>query len=268
MAMVLPNGLLLKEIDTIDAYQASTGNFLFTLDELTTSSIGNTEETQDATGRGGRLLSRTKRNKGVTISGTNGVVSTGLMELQTGGTFGSDDDVEVEWCDILTVRSGAATTSYKAVGTAGAEITEMYVKNANGVVADELTQGDTAADGVFTYDPATKALAFDSTTVPDGTEVAVYYKRKVAAVYLDNNSDKYSGTATLYVNGLAEDKCSNVYRVQIYFPKVDFNGNFSFDLGDTQTVHSFEASAMAGACGAGDLYYRFIVFGVNEPDAT
>jgi hypothetical protein len=154
-----------------------------------------------------------------------------------------------------------------AVGTAGAEITELYVKNANGVVAAELTQGNATASGVFTYNPATKALAFDTTTVPDGTEIAVYYKRKVEAVFLDNDSDKYSGQAMLYVNGLAEDKCSNVYRVQIYFPKVDFNGNFSFDMGDSQTVHSFEASAMAGACGAGDLYYRFIVFGANEGDA-
>lgn len=266
MAFVLPNGLILKEIDTIDCYQVGTGNFLFTIDELTASSIANSEESQDTTGKGGRLLSRTKKNKSVTVSGTNGVISAGLMELQTGGEFSEDDTAEIEWCDILTVKNSAATTSYMAVGTAGAEIVELYIKGANGLTADQLTQADSVSAGKFTYNPATRALAFNS-DIADGTEIAVYYKRRVAAVVLDNNSDEYSGQATMYVNGLAEDKCSNVYRVQIYFPKVDFNGNFSLDTGDSQTVHSFEASAMAGACGAGSLYYRFIVFGANEADA-
>lgn len=266
MSILLANDLIFKEIDTIDVFEIGTGNFMFSLDELTSSSIAQTQETQDVTGKGGRLLSRTKKNKGVTISGSNGVVSAGLMALQTGGEFVNKDDATIMWNDTLTVKSGAAATTYKAVGTTGAEIVELYIKDANNAVTVQLQQASAVAAGKFTYDPATKALKFH-TDVADGTEIIVYYKRKISAVVLDNDSDVYSGQAMLYVNGLAEDKCANVYRVQFFFPKVDFNGNFSIEMGDSQTAHAFEASAMAGACGAGAKYYTYTIFGANTADA-
>lgn len=266
--MLLTNDLIFTEIDTVDAFDPATGDFLFSLDEMTAATISNSEDTQDVTGKNGRLLSRKKRNKSVTISGTNGIVSNGLLALQTGGEF-TDGTTDVMWIDYLTVNaSHKATTKFKATGTTGAEIKELYIKTSNGALGTELVQDSTAASGKFAYDPSTKELTFH-TDVAEGTEVVVYYVRKVASAYvLKNESDKYSGKATLYVNGLAEDKCSNVYRVQIYFPKADFNGTFSLDLGDNATVHNFEATAMAGACGAGADYYTYTVFGANVADAT
>ena len=278
--MKLANDLIFTNIDTITAFDPTSGNYLFTLDELTSSTIAHTEETQDITGKNGRLLSRTKRNKGVTISGTNGIVSGGLMALQTGGEYTDKEDAEVMWSETLTVETktvsstttSKATTTWKAVGTAGAEIAELYIKTSSNGLGTELTQATTLATGKFTYDPSTKTLSFyvDSETgaeIADGTEIYVCYKRKVAATTLDNDSDVYSGKAMLYVDGLAEDRCSNVYRVQFFFPKVDFTGEFSLEFSDSgQVAHSFEATAMAGACGAGTKYYTYTVFGANTAD--
>ena len=67
---------------------------------------------------------------------------------------------------------------------------------------------------------------------------------------------------------MAEDTCSNVYRVQFYIPKADFSGEFSFDLGDNQTVHAFEAEALAGACGAGGTLWTYTIFGANATDVA
>ena len=274
--MKIANDLIFTNIDTITAFDVTTGKFMFVLDELTSGTIDHNEETQDITGKNGRLLSRSKRNKGVVISGTNGIVSGGMLELQTGGDYTSDNDAEIMWSETLTVTSSAATTTWKAVGTAGAEIVELYIKNSNGTLATELTQDSTLAAGKFTYNPSTKALAFFVNTtatpnvpeLPDGTEIYVCYKRKVAATVLENDSEKYSGKASLFVDGLAEDKCGNMYRVQFYFPKVDFSGDFSLEFGDQQVAHSFEATAMAGACGEGTKYYTYTVFGANTPDYT
>lgn len=259
------NDISITSLEVITAFDIATGNYKFTLDELQNATIAQSEEKTDITGKQGRKLTSLKKNKAVTISGTNGMVSGGLLEMQTGGSFASKV-TEVLWADYLTVSGNAATTSYKAVGTVGNEIEAVYVKNSNGTLGTALVQDAQVAAGKFTYAPATKALAFNEDEIEDGTEIVVYYKRQIQADVLENMSDSYSGKCSLYIDALAEDKCSNVYRVQFYIPKADFNGEFSFEMGDNQTVHSFDAEALAGACGAGAALWTYTIFGVNTAD--
>jgi len=260
------NDITITSLETITAFDIVTGNYKFTLDELQNATVAQSQESTEITGKAGRKLATLKRNKAVTISGTNGLVSGGLLEMQTGGTF-ENKATEVLWTDYLTVTGAAATTAYKAVGTTGAEIEALYVRNADGTLGTALEQGDTVAAGVFTYAPANKALAFH-TDVADGTEIVVYYKRKIQADVLENESDNYSGKCALFIDAMAEDKCSNVYRVQFYIPKADFSGEFSFEMGDNQTVHAFEAEALAGACGAGGALWTYTIFGANAADVA
>ena len=259
------NDITITSLETIDGFDISTGAFLFQLDELQDATIQNSQENTEITGKAGRKLANLKRNKSVTISGNNGMVSGGLLEMQTGGTF-ENKATEVMWTDYLTVQSGAASTSYVAVSdTAGAEIVELFIRNADGTKGESLTQGTTAAAGVFTYNPETKALGFH-TDVTNGTEVVVYYKRKISADVLTNFSDTFYKKCALYIDALAEDKCANVYRIQFYIPKADFSGEFSIELGDNQTVHAFEAESLAGACGVNNFLWTYTIFGANTAD--
>lgn len=260
------NDITITSLETINAFDIATGSYKFTLDELQNASIAQSQDSTEITGKAGRKLATLKRNKAVKISGTNGLVSGGLLEMQTGGAIESKS-TEVLWTDYLTVASNTATTSYKAVGTTGAEIENLYIRNSDGTLGETLEQASSASAGHFTYDPETKALGFH-TDVADGTEVVVYYKRKITANTLDNNSDSFSGKCALYIDALAEDKCANVYRVQFYIPKADFSGEFTLDMGDNQTTHAFEAEALAGACGAGGNLWTFTIFGVNTADYT
>lgn len=258
------NDIMITSIETITAFDVATGAYKFTLDELQNATIANSQETSDITGKQGRLLSQLKRNKSVTISGTNGMVSGGLMEIQTGGTF-ENKATEVLWTDYMTVASNKATGAYTAVGTVGAEIEALYVKNADGTLGGLLEQDAQAAEGKFAYAPGSKEFTFSG--LADGTEVIAYYKRKIQADVLDNDSDSYSGKCALYIDAMAEDKCANVYRIQFYVPKADFSGEFSIELGDNQTVHAFEARSLSGACGAGSKLWSYTVFGANAADA-
>lgn len=260
------NDITITSLEVITAFDIATGNYKFTLDELQNATIAQSQEQTEITGKQGRKLATLKKNKAVTISGTNGLVSGGLMELQTGGTF-SNKTTEVLWTDYLTVNTQAAATTYIATGTTGNEIDAVYVKNADGTLGDTLEQAAAVAKGKFTYDPSSKALAFN-TDITDGTEIVVYYKRKIKADVLENMSDNYSGKCVLYIDALAEDKCSNVYRIQFYIPKADFNGEFSFEIGDNQTVHAFEAEALSGACGTGGALWTYTIFGVGTADVT
>lgn len=265
------NDITITSLETIDAFDVVTGGYLFTLDELQSATIAQSQEKTDITGKQGRKLSSLKKNKSITISGNNGLVSGGLLELQTGGRF-ENKNTEVMWNDYLVVESNQAITSYKAIGTTGNEIESIYVKNTDGTLGQTLEQAAAVATGKFTYDPATKTIAFNSGDIADGTEVVVYYKRKIQASVLNNMSDTYSGKCALYVNAMGEDKCANVYRIQFYIPKADFNGEFSIEMSENQTVHAFEAESLAGAgCGyhnqSGQLF-TYTVFGTNAVDVV
>lgn len=261
------NDITITSLETITAFDCVTGSYKFTLDELQSATIAQTQDAQEVTGKQGRKLTSLKRNKAVTISGNNGMVSGGLLEVQTGGKF-ENKATEVLWTDYLTVTGNAATTKYKAVGTTGNEIESVYIRKDDGTRGASLTQGAEVNTNVFTYTPGTKALAFKEDEIPDGTEIVVYYKRKITADVLENMSDSFSGKCTLYIDAFAEDKCSNVYRIQFFIPKADFSGEFSFEMGDNQTVHAFEAESLAGACGASGSLWTYTIFGVNTEDAA
>lgn len=259
--------ITITSLETITAFGVTSGEYLFTLDELQNASIAQSQESTDITGKAGRKLSTLKRNKAVTISGTNGFVSGGLLEMQTGSEF-KNKATKVMWTDYITVNKTDGTkTAYTAVGTAGAEIVGLYVRNADGTLGTELKQDAAAAAGKFTYAPATKTLTLH-TDIADGTELVAFYQRNITADVLENVSDVYSGKCALYIDALAEDKCSNVYRVQFYIPKADFSGAFTFEMGDNQTVHNFEAEALGGACGTSGTLWTYTVFGVEAADAA
>ena len=261
--------LAITSLETITFFDVTTGDYMFTLDELQNATIAQTEDSTDITGKNGRRIASLKRNKAVTISGTNGIVSGGLLELQTGGTF-TGGATKVMWADYLTVNaSHQATTSYVAVGTAGAEIESLIVKASDGTVAATLVQDSTASAGKFAYDPSTKKLTFH-TDIAEGTEIVAYYKRNINANTLTNLSGNYSGKAALYVDAFAEDKCGKTYRVQFYLPKVSFNGNFSIEFSDSQVTHGFEATAQSSACSGagGDTYFTYTVFDSNAADVA
>lgn len=260
------NDLAITSIETITGFDIVTGDYIFTLDELQNATIGHTEEKQDVLGKQGRKITSLKRNKAVTISGTNGLISGGLLEMQTGGQFESKQ-TEVLWTDYLTVSGDAATTNYLAVGTVGNEIEAVYAKNPDGTLATKLTQDATAGEGTFAYAPASKAITFNAGQFEEGADIVVMYKRTIQASVLENFSDKYSKVSTLYVDAIAEDKCANLFRVQFFIPKASFDGNFEIAMGDTATVHAFNAEALAGACGASAALWTYTVFGAEAEDA-
>ena len=263
--MVNVGDITITSLETITVFDIVTGNYRFTLDELQDCSIAQAQDTTEITGKGGRKLNTLKRNKTITITGTNGLISGGLLEMQTGGKF-ENAPTEVMWTDHIVIKGSASATMFKAVGTEGKEIISIRLKNADNTLGEELVQDATAAEGKFTYDPDTKVLGFSG--LEDGVEAVVYYKRKIAADVLRNDSDVYSEKGIIYIDAIGEDKCSKLYRVQIQIPKGDFSGEFSIDMGGDQSVHGFEIESLAGACGTSGQLFSYVVFGVDSEDAN
>lgn len=242
----------ITSVEEIHAFDPATGDYLWTLDELQNVKLGHSEDTTDITGKQGRLINTLKRNKALTVSGANGLISHGLLETQVGSKYELKVTDNVLVPDIVTVTNNEATTTYKAIGTTGNEIVSIKMRTAQNTLTDkEFTQDATASgSGKFAYDPSKKKLTFFAGDIPDGTEISVIYKRKIKAPVLDNRSDRYSQKAALYLDCIGEDSCSNAYHLQYYMPMSDFSGTFDIDMGDTQNAHNFEARSLASGCGA------------------
>lgn len=268
--------MTITSLDEIICFDPTTGDYQFTLDELQNATIANSQEEEDITGAGGRLLNRLKKNKAAVVSGANGVIVGGLLAQQVGDEFEDKESTPIRHVEFLTINSDTATTTFKAVGTAGAEIQGVYVKNdKTGEMTEKLEQGEVASAGKFTYEPTSKGLTFESEKYTDGTMVMVVYDRNVKGGVVTNYSTKYSKKSRMYINGQAEDKCGKTHKIQFYIPLVDFSGTFDIAMGDSQTVHNFEgqslatSSSCAGGTGlASGQLWTYTVFDVDAQDAA
>lgn len=257
--------LAITSLETISVFDMA-GNYLFTMDELQNATLSQGQEKVDITGKQGRKITSLKRNKTVTVSGTNGIVSAGLLGMQVGSEF-EEGAHDILWTDhTMIVKNGTeaeataliATTQYTPKSEPG-DIFEIYVKNSDNTLGKKLEISTELATGKFTVD-GDKVTFFEG-DVEVGNELVAYYKRTVEnSLMLENLSDKYSSKGQVYIDAIAEDKCANIYHVQYYIPKGDFNGEFEFAMGDDQTVQAFEIEALAGGCSGSSAFWTLTVF--------
>lgn len=98
--------LAITSLETITAFDVTTGAFMWVLDELQSATISHSEDTTDITGKQGRLLNTLKRNKAVTVSGNNGLISGGLLATQVGSEF-EEKTTTVMWPDYIVVTGNS-----------------------------------------------------------------------------------------------------------------------------------------------------------------
>lgn len=254
------------------------GNLEFVLDELQTATISNTEETTNVTGKNGRTLDKLKRNKAVSITGTNGYMDTGMMAVQTGGVHEYLEEYEVDVNESIQLTDATtATLSRKAFGPSGAEIRTIVRETLGGTLdtLHQLKQGAVAGPGVFTYDPLTKTLTFAEDEFTAGDMIRVFYAYKVPVTRVDNPTDSYSRQGRCVIDCSVRDKCGKDYHAQILIPKADMTGNFDFTFGDEQATHSFTIDALASVnnCdattfGKKNIFWDLVIFGMDSLQET
>lgn len=263
MAIVSFDGWTVTQWDSIEGFK--NGLHIFTLDELQDLAINNTEETQDVTGASGSVLNTNKKNKGCNGTGTNGLLSGGLMEIQTGSKQ-ETKNIVIRHKDTIVVDGemvSSKTVSIKKdpVGAAGAEIQYVYVKSANSDVVTTYQQALSADVGKFAY--ATKTITFNEGALTAGDVVTVYYNTKLAddtGVKISNDANKYSGECELVYSGLAKNACGKEACFQFIVPRADFVGNWNLEKGDSQTTHKFEWKSLKNKCAENNSFWDFIIF--------
>lgn len=249
--------------DQMVGWDRVDGNLELIMDELTDFTLAQEEERVDLTGKSGRRIGSLKRNKAVTGSGTNGMLSGGTLAAMTGAEI-EDGEHEVQYTDAVVVNSNEGTTTEKAIGAVGNEIGTVYVRDEQQAYiagGKKLTQTSGEPEsGRFSYDPESKKLKFYADEVPDGTEVIVIYTVKQKGKKISNNADKYSKTLKVVIDVTCQDVCDNIFHGQFRCDRADFNGTFDITGGSDPSTQSFEFTSLPNLCtGKSDLW-DFIVF--------
>lgn len=249
--------------DQLTGFDRTNGSLDMILDELTDFTLSQEEEKVDITGKGGRRIGSLKKNKTVTGSGTNGMLSGGALAAMTGSEI-EGGEFNIRYTDTIVVASNKGTTSETAVGTPGNEIGTIYVRDENKAYISggkKLTQtSETPAAGEFSYDPTTKEITFFAGDVADGTEVIAFYDAKVTGKSITNNADHYSKTLSVFVDVTCQDGCDNIFHGQFIIPRADFSGTFELAGGSDPSTLGFEFSSQPDLCTGKSNLFDFIVF--------
>ena len=259
--MVNIDGFYVTSLDQLTCFN-NANELEMVLDELQDSTISNTQENNDITGKNGAIIGTLKRNKAVTVSGNNGLLVGGGMAAQTGSDVETGSFI-VRATDVLTVSDNSVKLTGTPVGAPGAEIVTLRKKGASGMLDGEFEQDSTAsAAGKFSYSDGT--ITFYEGDLEDGDQVVVFYDMQVEnATKVSNSADTYSKTLKAYLDVTVQDKCDNVLHGQFIFPRADFTGNFDISVGGTDSVLAYEFRSLKDLCNTGadaGKFWDFIVW--------
>lgn len=252
MANIDVSKLTITEWDQVICFN-NANELEFIMDEIQEGTISNTQDKSDVTGRGGRKIGNLKKNKGVTVDLTNGVIVGGALAAQT-GTDVEQGSFPIRKTEILTVTSDTAKLNGEPVGSAGSEIGYAYIKNDT----KKFSQDASASTGKFSY--ATKTLTFNKGEIPDGTEIVVFYNEEVTAAKISNDTEHYSKTLKMFADVTVQDTCDNLYHGQVVIERADVDGEFDIQIGGDPSVHNIKFESLAGGCSGSNKLWDFFVY--------
>lgn len=258
--------LIITSLETIDAFDMND-QFLWTLDELTQATIQNTEDTEDVTGKHGRLLTSLKRGKSASVTGTNGVISAGMMATQVGSDVKAASNMKVRVTEFITVDTDANTGNFTSnvLTLSNSGVFAVALQNNDSTFTDFTKTTETTV-GSNQYKVSDSGITFNASDITAGAVLKIVYEKTIEGTRVTNVADDNHTGATikLYINAFAEDRCGNIFKVQFYFPRAMFSGSFDIDMGGSQVTHGFEAKALPGGCGAlanKGMLWTYTVFG-------
>ena len=267
----MPNAIDVSKLSIVSYDQMmcfnNAGECEFIMDEIQNGNISNTQEKSDITGRGGRKIGSLKKNKGVTVTATNGFVVGGALAAQT-GTDIEDGKFKVRMSDVLVVSGDKAKTHFKPSGVVGNEINVIYKKNPNGSLGEKVIQNSVAEEGKFAFSAETNEVTFNTGDFKEGEEVVAFYDIVITSVKISNDSEKFSKVLRMYIDVTCQDNCDNLYHGQFQIQRADISGEFELAMGGDPTVHNLEAESLAGGCSGSTNLWDFIVYGDTSEAST
>lgn len=268
MAKATPKKFAMQRVFEILLRKPYDKSILGYLSDCKTSSLENTVEMVYPTGGAGNVYIGTgfAHSRHATLNVEVATFNTEVMALQNGTEIETKSH-KITYYDVIEVGSGDIKTTHKAVGTAGEEISFVYILNSDGTYGETFEQAGSVAEGKFAYNPATRVITFNEGEGPvAGDRIACAYTWETADTAQKITLDVSGVPATVLVSayGLARDICTGELFPCVLEGQAQIDGNWNWDLsadGDP-VVQSFNMEFVKPCLG--DKLYDFYIYTDEE----
>lgn len=263
---------VLKKARRVIINDIATSKHKVTITEIKSATLTDGQDTTWAEGANGVRLIGFDQNKTSTLKFESGVVSTGVIEAQTGGTkttVTSGNSILITEEFTLSGGATSVTLGHKASGTAGAEVKWIYKEDSTGEPDVACPQAAEASATAFAYDSSTKVITLPTGKFTDGDVVYVQYKPTFSTYdEIANNADEFSFTGEVFFDAYWTDTCTKSdVPLQLYCPAGKVSGAFDLSFGDAVATQSIEIEALADQC-AGKQKTLWILRNYDLEDIT
>jgi hypothetical protein len=241
---------VLKKIRRVIVNDTVTKKHKFTIVEIKQAGIKNGQDTIWAEGASGVRLAGFDQNKTSGFSFTSGVVTTGIIEAQVGGSrVEVSNGTKIKFREEITISDSATTVTlaHKASGTAGSEILWIYKEDQTGEPGEAFAQAATASATEFSYAAATKVLTLPTGVFSDGDVVCIdYFPTFSKYGEIANEADKFSYTGEVFIDAWWTDVSTKAdVPLQVYSPAGKVSGIMDLAFGDAVATQSVEIEALS-----------------------
>lgn len=251
----------LKKVRKITGRDIATGKNKFVLADLKSLTISGNADVVWADGLDGAHLVGFDTNKVSTIEAENGSIEIGYLETQTGGTLKKvENGNEVLFTEVLTVNGGKVVTTHKASGETGNEIKFVYPLDSTSDPdrQNAYEQGAAATESAFAYAPTSKEITLPTDKFKDGDKVYVeYFPTFSSYEELDNDSDKFSESVSVYCDVWLTDICTKKdIPAQLVMMAGKVSGEINYAMGSDAAVQNVSIEALT-SCGETNQWKLF-----------
>lgn len=261
--------LLIDKAKKIVHFNAD-GSARWTAEDISGLSISVTTESKEKRDAQNNVISRLYNGKNADISFTTALFSLGIQAAQSGtevNEFSEDNPCIVPWMDEITVGgTGSVNTSitltHIPVGTAGSEVSHIYIRNTDSSLGKKFSVGSVADKTHFTVSASTKTITLPTEAGITANDVIVvfYDYESKSGASVSSTADVSLDPGRLCIFTQFKDVCNEEikYSGVTEFPSAQLSPDceigYSFD--DTYSV---KLSANKKYCGgSGDLFTTYV----------
>lgn len=218
--MAINDKLLFKQALSAEMFSPSTGEMLWTLEDLKGVNISFSADSEEKTDATNAVIAKYYQAKTAQVTGNTSFFTTSLIAAQFGSsrvdatsvdkiTAPVREKIKIGYSSGTTVNT-TVTLSQIPVGTSGSEIPFIYIVDKSGVIVGKYSVGTEASSTKFVIDAANKTITLptDATTIKADNYVLVFYSYETATgCKIDNNAKNLPKSGTLWIECLFTDIC-------------------------------------------------------------
>ena len=210
-----------------------------------------------------------ERAKNAEFSASNSLIDFGLLAAQAGGeknvASATNRILVPHFQEFTWVQGEDVTLDYTPVGTANAEVPNVYKLNGDGSLGKKYTAGASAAADVFKVNASTKKITPPTNVTTAEKAWCVYYyyadgTTDLGAIQVKNDAKNFPTAGKFIMEVLGADTCdiSTKYYAYIVFPQAKLSSDFDVTF-STDGKHPFTIKAMQEYCAEDKLLFSIYV---------